>query len=150
MNIYRRRATIADADFALTVHHQAYRDVIERQYGTWDESTQDKFFAAAWAASAHDIVVCDDVRCGYVCIEDRIDHIYVREIVIAPDFQRRGIGTRILTEILSGASQRRVPVRLQTQVVNRAANLYRRLGFIETGRTDIHLLMEWRRAGLAI
>src|SRR6266513_2720305 len=103
MNISRRPAAIADTDFARSVHHRAYRDVIERQYGSWDESIQDKLFAIAWSAADHDIVVCDDARCGYTCIENRDDGIYLHELVIDPDFQGCGIGARILQNVIEQA-----------------------------------------------
>ena len=143
MTISRRPATIADADFARSVHHRAYRDVIERHYGPWDESTQDKLFAAAWSAAQHEIVLCDDARCGYTSIENRDDCFYLNELVVDPDFQGHGIGTNILREVIEQAILKGIPVRLRTHVTNRAANLYRRMGFQETARTETHVLMEW-------
>jgi len=145
MNISRRPAAIDDTDFARSVHHRAYRDVIERQYGPWDESTQDKLFAAAWSGAEHEIVLCDDARCGYTSIENRDDAIYLHELVIDPDFQCRGIGTDILRNVIEQAILRRVPVRLRTHVTNRAKNLYRRMGFQETARTESHVLLEWNQ-----
>src|SRR2546430_6228920 len=144
MNISRRPAAIDDTDFARSVHHRAYRDVIERQYGPWDESTQDKLFDAAWSGAEHEIVLCDDARCGYTSIENRDDAIYLHELVIDPDFQGRGIGTHILQSVIKHAIFRGVPVRLRTQVTNRAANLYRRMGFQETTRTASHVFLEWK------
>ena len=145
MNVSRRPATIEDTDFARSVHHRAYRDVIERQYGPWDESAQDKLFAAAWSAAEHEIVLYDEVRCGYTSIEIRAEVIYLHELVIDPDFQCRGIGTDILRNVIEQAILRRVPVRLRTHVTNRAKNLYRRMGFQETARTESHVLLEWNQ-----
>lgn len=137
---------MADMDFARSVHHRAYRDVIERQYGPWDAAHQDEFFEIAWSVAAHQIIFFDGVRCGYSCIETRDGHLYLRELVIDPDFQGRGIGTHIIRNVCEYATERGVPVRLQTHLVNRAADLYRRMGFKETERTGSHLLMEWKHA----
>jgi len=145
MKISRRPATKADTDFARSVHHRAYRDVIERQYGRWDESTQDKLFADAWSAADHEIVLYGDVRCGYTSIENRDNEIHLSELVVDPDFQGRGIGTHILQEVIKHAILKGVPVRLRTHVTNRAANLYRRMGFQETARTETHVLLEWNQ-----
>jgi ribosomal protein S18 acetylase RimI-like enzyme len=130
-------------EFARAVHHQAYRDVVEQQYGRWDEKEQDNFFAENWASATFKIVLCDGIPCGYMCIEDRANDIHVRELVILPEFQNRGVGSSLLSAAMKRARERRVPVRLGTLHVNRAANLYRRLGFQETGRTEIHILFEW-------
>ena|SRR2546421_4200633 len=145
MNISRRPAAIDDTDFARSVHHRAYRDVIERQYGPWDESTQDKLFAAAWSGAEQEIVLCDNVRCGYTSIENRDDTIYLHELVIDPDFQGRGIGTHILQRVIEQAILKGVPLRLRTHVTNRALNLYLRMGFRENARTDSHVSLEWHQ-----
>jgi GNAT superfamily N-acetyltransferase len=144
MIVSQRQATETDHEFVRSVHHRAYRELVERQYGPWDEAEADRLFDAAWLSAAHEIVLCDSVACGYCRIERRAEEVFVHELVIDPDFQGRGIGTRIMESVFKDAAKEAVPVRLQTQLLNRAANLYRRLGFRERGRTDTHILMEWR------
>ena len=141
--ITKRQANESDREFVRTVHHRAYRDVIERQYGLWDQAVQDRYFETVWSAAGDEIILNDEVPCGYCCVEHHADQIFIRELVIDPDHQRMGIGTHLLRGILGESKARRVPVRLRTQVVNRAAELYRRLGFRETGRNATHILMEW-------
>jgi GNAT superfamily N-acetyltransferase len=136
-------ATPSDLEFVRAVHHRAYRDVIELQYGGWSECVQDTYFRDAWSAAAHDIVLCDSIPCGYTGIDHDAAAIYVRELVIDPDFQGLGIGTHLVKDIQNQATARGVPVRLQTHIVNRAQYLYGRLGFRETSRTETHILMEW-------
>jgi GNAT superfamily N-acetyltransferase len=144
MELTRRPATRADTELARRVHHEAYREVVERQFGAWREAAQDRFFADGWDAAAFEILLCDGAPCGYTCVEDRADHVHVRELVVRPPFQRRGIGSAILRQTLERARVRGVPVRLETFHLNQAAELYRRHGFRETGRTGTHILMEWR------
>jgi ribosomal protein S18 acetylase RimI-like enzyme len=143
MELLRRPATEADFDFARRVHHEAYRDVVERQFGRFGEE-QDQFFARNWAKHPHEIVLSDGVPCGYVAVYDRDEAVVFSELVILPAFQGRGIGTFLLREQMERARGRGVPVWLGVLHENhRAATLYRRLGFRETGRTDTHILMEW-------
>ena len=144
MHITRYPASATDREFARSVHHRAYREVAVRRYGPWDEKAQDEFFAEDWSEAAFEIILCDGVPCGYLCVEDREGDIHVRELVIDPEFQGKGIGTYILREVMGRARVRQVPVRLGTFHENRAAELYRRLGFREYGRTGTHILMEWR------
>jgi GNAT superfamily N-acetyltransferase len=133
----------ADTDLARTTHHRAYHDVSIVQFGPWDEQAQDKFFDAGWASAAHEVVLCDGVPCGYVCIEERPGDIHVRELVIHPEFQNRGIGSHLLHRVMARATELRVPVRLGTFHKNRARFLYERLGFKEFDRDDTHILFEW-------
>ncbi len=144
MHITKRPAVASDTELARSVHHRAYHEVVVRQYGLWDEEAQDELFAAAWSAAAHEIIFCDDLPCGYMCVEDRDGDIHLCEIVIDPEFQGKGVGTNILGEVIEYARMRQVPVRLRTHLMNRAAALYRRLGFQECGRTNSHVLMEWK------
>jgi ribosomal protein S18 acetylase RimI-like enzyme len=143
--ITRRVALSGDIEFASAVHHRAYREVVVRHYGPWNEETQDELFDAAWTGAAHEIILRDDVPVGYLCVEEDSDEIHLREIVIDPEFQEQGIGSIVLKEIIERARVRHVPVRLRTHLTNRAANLYRRMGFEECGRTASHILMEWNR-----
>ncbi len=143
MKITKRPALVADTDFARTVHHHAYRDVIVRQYGLWEEEAQDGFFKNYWDPPMFEIILCDGVPCGYTRIEDRSDDIHIRELAISPEFQGLGIGTQILHDVIERAKVRHVPISLKTQRVNRAAYLYRKLGFREVERTETHILLEW-------
>jgi ribosomal protein S18 acetylase RimI-like enzyme len=144
MKLTRRPTSPADREFARNAHHRAYHDVVVRQFGNWDEALQDKFFSGDWAGATFEILLWDGVPCGYVSIEDRADCIHVRELVLLPEYQRRGIGTSLLAETITRAREQRVPVKLGVLHHNHAINLYRRMGFVDCGRTETHTLMEWK------
>lgn len=143
MEVTRRPARDTDTEFARSVHHRAYRDVSERQFGPWDEAWQNGAFAASWASGAFEIVSCDGEACGYLCVEDGTDEIHVHEIVLLPEFQGRGIGSFLLREVMERAQRRGLPIRLRVLHLNRALHLYRKLGFQEIGRTEAQVLMQW-------
>lgn len=143
-SITRRAATDADKDFLRDIHHRAYRDVVTRQFGAWDEALQDEFFEKNWSGVAYEILLFDHRACGYVAVENFTDHIFVRELVIAPEFQGKGIGSAVLRAEMEKAAAK--CVRLQTLLHNRAAKLYERLGFREYGRTETHVKMEMRNS----
>jgi GNAT superfamily N-acetyltransferase len=124
MDVTTRPSVATDREFAQRTHHAAYRDVVERQFGTWLEEEQDHFFAAGWGDAAHQIVLCDGTPCGSLGIDEYRDHVGVREIVIAPEFQGRGIDSLVLEHVMERASHRGLPVRLGTFHTNRAAVLY--------------------------
>ena len=143
MLVSRRPATSQDTEYARTVHHRAYRDVCIRQFGHWDEGAQDGFFENVWSSMTHEILMRSGVKCGYICVEHRVDDVYVHELVLDPDFQSQGIGSDILRGVIEHARSRRIPVRLATLRMNRATDLYRRLGFRDVGLTETHIQMEW-------
>jgi ribosomal protein S18 acetylase RimI-like enzyme len=141
--IARRPATADDRAFARRTHHVAYRDVVERQFGKWDEEQQDGFFAADWNPSTHEIILADDRPVGYCVIEHRADDVHVRELVLDVSAQGRGIGSGIIRQLQQAASREAKPIRLGTLAENRALALYARLGFEPIGRTDTHVLLQW-------
>ena len=143
MIIERRPATLRDTEFVRISHHEAYRDVVLRQFGAWDEALQDRLFEEKWIPDQFEIVFCDGSPCGFFSVEDHPDHIYVGEIVIAPQFQGRGIGSRLLNEQLQRGRETKSPLRLQVLRENRAIELYRRFGFKECGTTETHICMIW-------
>ena len=138
-----RPAQDSDREFARQTHHAGYRDVVERQFGPWNEALQDRLFEEDWDPATKEIIVADGEECGYFTVEYRADDIHVRELVINPRYQRRGIGTLLLQGLQEKASAATVPIRLGTFHRNEALQLYRRLGFREIGTTETHVLMEW-------
>jgi broad specificity phosphatase PhoE/ribosomal protein S18 acetylase RimI-like enzyme len=138
----RRSATASDSEFARLAHHRAYRDVVIAQFGTWNNTEQDRFFAETWNANPHEILICDGAPCGYLGVDFHREEIDLREIVILPEFQGRGLGSAILGELSNRSKSAHVPVKLRVLQKSRAAILYRRVGFEERGRTSTHFLME--------
>jgi ribosomal protein S18 acetylase RimI-like enzyme len=142
MKLTQRLATPADEAFARDTHHQALHDVVVAQFGAWDVLLQDGFFQRGWEARPNNILLYDDTPCGYVTIEEASDHIYVHELVIHPDFQGKKIGTNLLEELFKKSTFEKIPVRLQVLHKNKAQHLYKRLGFVQSGQTETHFLME--------
>jgi ribosomal protein S18 acetylase RimI-like enzyme len=142
MNITTRPATTSDKPLARRLHHLAYRDVVERQFGEWDELVQDGFFDDGWALADYDIVLLDGEPCGYAAIVDHEDHMQVLELVVHPEHQGKGIGSALLQDAINRADLSGLPVRLAVLRENRAIRLYERFGFREMQRTDTHVGME--------
>ncbi len=142
MEHQRRKAVPDDQPVARRVHHLAYQEVVERQFGRWDEEEQDAYFDNAWPLHEHDMLEVDGATLGYVAIEFGTDAVDVHELVLHPSYQGRGIGTRLLNETVDQARRLRLPVRIQVLLKNdRAARLYQRLGFGDYGVTETHRQM---------
>lgn len=72
------------------------------------------------------------------------DEHRVVDLAVLPGHRGLGIGGEILRRIQRDAAAAGMPVRLQVFEDNRARQLYRRLGFIETGSNGMRVQMEWR------
>lgn len=142
--VTRRPATARDAAFARDLHRAAYKDVVTRQFGAWDEERQHAFFLAEWGRGANEIILDGGVPCGWLRLQPAPGCISIGQLALLPGFQGTGTGTAVLREIQEAAAARGVPARLSVLRENRAAALYRRLGFADCGETPTHLLMEWQ------
>jgi GNAT superfamily N-acetyltransferase len=142
MNV--RPATSADTPFLRRLHHEAYRDVVVRQFGSWDERAQDGWFEASLADAEFSVVEEDGKPIGAVGLKDAPNQVCLVELQILPDHQGRGFGSALLREQLDRARRLRKIVSLRVLIENRARSLYARHGFVVTTQTDTHFLMEWR------
>jgi GNAT superfamily N-acetyltransferase len=138
-----RPSTPADRTFLRNLHHAVYRDVVVRQFGSWDERAQDEWFEKGLAEAVMSIVEEAGVPVGAIGLNTAPDCLHLVELQILPQWQNRGLGSTLVDRQLSEARARGVPIRLRVLRENRARLLYERKGFAVTGETDTHYLMEW-------
>ena len=82
------------------------------------------------------IIVCDGCDVGMAKV-DRAPEIWkLIQIQILPEWQKRGIGTRIISEIVAEAGEASAGVELSVLKSNPAQELYRRMGFCVQGETE--------------
>ncbi len=62
------------------------------------------------------------------------ESIYIAGIQILPEFQRKGIGTKIFEDLIQEAEELHVPITLEVHEVNTSARtFYAKLGFTQIG-----------------
>jgi ribosomal protein S18 acetylase RimI-like enzyme len=137
-----RPAAEADKELLRRIHHAAYRDVVVRQFGPWDEADQDTRFDAAFSTSDLRVIEVNGVAAGSIqsVVED--DQVFLAGIQLLPDYQNRGIGTDLITAEIARERLLGKPLRLQVLRANeRARALYERLGFRVVGESEIRFFM---------
>ncbi|WP_220359424.1 GNAT family N-acetyltransferase [Alkalilimnicola ehrlichii] len=80
------------------IHRAVFYSHIEQIWG-WDEDWQKANFAREIESSATSVVIIDGLIVGYVqvCEDDR--GIYLQNIALSGDYQRKGIGTRLIQQL---------------------------------------------------
>jgi ribosomal protein S18 acetylase RimI-like enzyme len=141
-SIELRPATPDDYEFAYRVHRAAMRASVELTYG-WDEEWQERYFRVHFDAARRQIIRHNGVDVGVFSVEHRVDTVFLSLIAILPEYQCRGIGTTLIRRLQRRANEDGVPLTLRVLQVNRARELYGRLGFVLTGETDTHYQMKW-------
>lgn len=140
-SITMRPALDNDATLARDIHHRAFREVVTAQFGEWDEALQDRFFNEMWAPEKFEIIEWEGTPCGYFRKDVHEGFVEIHEIGIDPEFQGKGIGSKVLRMTITLADHLKIPSELQVLHRNNAVSLYRRLGFAEIGRSETHIRM---------
>lgn len=141
MMIQRRPAFEQDLPFLEEVHVRALGPVALVGYGWPAFRLRDQFHAEIAVRNCH-VIVVDGVQAGYISIEDKGAFWYIDAIAIAPNYQRKGVGTAVLADVIADAGT--LPVRLNVLHINRAKGLYERLGFRTILRDARRQIMEYR------
>jgi GNAT superfamily N-acetyltransferase len=142
-----RAATDDDTRFLVRLACEAYRDVVTRQFGSWNEGEQAARFAAKVARLPFELAELADRPIAAVSSSVHADHVFLNELLVLPEFQNRGIGGELLEREIRRALQLGLPLRLHTLRRNRALRLFERHGLVVTARGEVFIDME--RAGQA-
>lgn len=137
----RRPATREDMDFLWDLHVLTMRDYVEQTWG-WERVWQEEKFREKFDIAGLEILEIEGRAIGAMAVKEEPERVFLREIEIHPDWQRLGIGTALVNEVIAMAGIRELRVRLQVLKVNPALRLYERCGFQPSGDTKTHYLME--------
>jgi ribosomal protein S18 acetylase RimI-like enzyme len=103
---------------------QQKRDFLQQQF-----DLQHAYYEKNYPGADRWLIGLDDQRIGRIYIYRSANDIRVMDIALMPDYQRRGIGSALLRELIEEADAMAVTITLHVEADNPAVALYRRLGF---------------------
>ena len=109
----------------------------------WNREKQEHLFQEHFEPARCGIIVVDGVDVGFISAVESPATMFLAGIYVCATARRHGIGTAILRDLIATAVKQNKRLTLQVLKVNPARRLYERLGFVMTGETWIHFLMEW-------
>jgi ribosomal protein S18 acetylase RimI-like enzyme len=110
-------------------YQEALRSHIEEIWG-WDEDWQRAYFDKALLDASTHIVEVGGQFAGYVQL-DLGAEVYLRMLILLPAFQSRGIGARLLGELLAASQARGSTMFLRVFRTNgQARQFYEREGWV--------------------
>jgi ribosomal protein S18 acetylase RimI-like enzyme len=107
-------------------------------------AAQRQWYETAYPQSDYQIAMLDGLPVGRMIVQRQPDAVTLVDISLMPEHRSRGIGGRLLRDLLDESGRQGLPVRLQVLKNNPAARLYERLGFDKTGEDQMYWHMEWR------
>lgn len=135
-------ATREDRDFIYNLKKTTMKDYVIKTWGGWDENLQRIFFSRELKTIEHQIIVVNNKKVGIFAFSRNKTSINVDEIQILPEYQSKGIGTLIFSDIIANAQKEKIEVTLRVLKVNSIAQrFYDKLGFEKVGDTETHFLL---------
>lgn len=147
-----RPITPGDKDFLYRVYTSTRED--ELALVDWPETEKDaflemqflaqhSFYLEQFAQADFDLILLNEEPVGRLYLDRREDEIRIIDIALLTEHRRKGIGSRLLKEILAEAASAGLPVRIHVERYNPALHLYYRLGFQKIADQGVYYLMEW-------
>jgi SAM-dependent methyltransferase/ribosomal protein S18 acetylase RimI-like enzyme len=138
MNYSLRKARLDDFEILYQINKEAYKPYVEQIWG-WNEEYQYNFFKEHIIFNRIELIMADDKPVGFTSIDYRDNLIFGESIAILPEYQSKGIGTKVINELIAKSKQMALPFYIQVFKVNeRAKKLYELLGFEMYGETETH------------
>jgi ribosomal protein S18 acetylase RimI-like enzyme len=141
-------ATATDGEFLYRLTEQTMRGYVEAVWGNWNEQMVREFTDKAARDGSFELISQNGVNVGAMRVERFPDHIRLDQLYVATPYQRRGIGTEIVRNLMAEARAAKQPLRLRVLKTNPAKTLYERLGFVVTETTNERYYMECSRVTL--
>jgi GNAT superfamily N-acetyltransferase len=111
---------------------------LELQYNARERHYREHFPAADDL-----LVLVGGQPAGRLCVDRGRDEMRVVDIALLPEHRGSGIGTALMAALQEEATIAGLPLALQVEAGNPAANLYRRLGFVIDAGDGVYNTMRW-------
>lgn len=94
--------------------------------------------------ATREIILLDGCPVGRQYLDRSSAHLHLLDLSLLPEYRLRGIGGRLLTELIRESERKGLPLTLQVDVDNPISGYYQRLGFVERARRGFYrCLQRW-------
>lgn len=131
-----------DYEFVYQVKKEVYQKYVEECFGTWDEELQRNLYNQFIETEKDNlyIIQLNGKDIGFYNGKTLEDESYeIGNICIIPEYQGKGIGTQILTDIIKLHKEQ--DLHLQYFKQNPVGKLYEKLGFVHDYEKKFHYVM---------
>ena len=141
-----RQAKSDDLNFLFGVSTEAMRPVVEtlNPDKAFDEQEERSKYEEKFKPENIEVIQYDGQDVGRLRVVKSEDSIYIGGIQILPEFQDKGIGTSILTDLVEESEKTGLPIVLEVHDVNeKAIGFYKKLGFVEGEKVKDQTVMRY-------
>ena len=137
-----RNITPEDYEYIYELKKNAYKEYVIMNWGAWDEEAQKEYFKNfinTYKDTTY-IIQTEGKDIGFyndAMLEN--GNYEIGNICIIPEYQGKGIGTKILKDVIEEHKEFNIEIQYFKQ--NPVGKLYERLGFVPNGETKFHYQM---------
>ena len=137
-----RNITPEDYEYIYELKKNAYKEYVIMNWGAWDEEAQKEYFKNfinTYKDTTY-IIQTEGKDIGFYN-DTMLDNgnYEIGNICIIPEYQGKGIGTKILKDVIEDHKEFNIEIQYFKQ--NPVGKLYERLGFVPNGETKFHYQM---------
>jgi ribosomal protein S18 acetylase RimI-like enzyme len=159
-SITLRPIHVGDEEFLYGVYASTRQEELA-QTG-WSEALIEAFLRQQFDAQSHyyrehyqeayfDVILADGCPIGRLYVARWSEEVRIVDIAVLPEYRGVGIGTALLSDLISESEASAKPLSIHVERFNPALRLYERLCFREVADKGVYLLMqrapETRRLG---
>jgi ribosomal protein S18 acetylase RimI-like enzyme len=146
-----RPATEADRDFLARVYASTREQELAQVPLSPEQKAaflrqqfeaQSAHYESNYTETSFDVVLVDGEPAGRLIVARWAKELRVVDIAMLPEQRGRGVGGRLMGELLAEADERGVKASIHVERANPAMRFYERLGFVPAGEHGVYLLME--------
>jgi ribosomal protein S18 acetylase RimI-like enzyme len=142
------RTTDRDQRWLDQLRRSVYRELFLETFGSWDEALHVQQASECWDRGYISVIEVAGERVGMVQMFDRDGFVEVGELQIDPEHQERGIGGRVLSDVVEQAHKRGKTVTASIMRENgRALGFLQRYGFELAEQTETHHRLQYEPPG---
>ena len=140
MNISLRPVRANDFKYCERLYFDGMKSVIEELKLDW--AAQARGFREQWVVTEGEIITLNDSDVGWLQLKILEEGLFIAQLFVDAAFQRRGVGTAVMKQLIAEAERRKRPLLLAVVKSNPAVRLYRRLAFQVTHEDERKFYMK--------
>ena len=142
MALLMRRGSHEDEDWLFELFRATMQNYIDKAWG-WDELLQREGFVTTLPAKQFQILESNGEAIGSYHLSERREYYLLDIILVVPEEQRRGHGSRMLDLIKTTSRSTGKPVELSVLKTNPAIGFHTRYGFQQIQEDEHSIRMRW-------
>lgn len=127
-DIQIRRGVTDDQDWLFELFRRTMQNYIDKAWG-WDELLQREGFITSLPARNFQVLLYKQQRAGSYHLTEKSDHLILDMILVAPEYQRQGLGSFLMQRVQAKSRDSNKPVQLSVLKTNPAVQFHLASGF---------------------